>query len=627
MAFLEHVKSNKKRYSLIAAATVAGITISWFSLRHNAYAISVNGEVIAVVKEKETITSIYTSVVENIKEEVGTDIAVHETLAVEPVHSSSKKINSEEDVRKALNEAVSYDVAAYEIMVDGEGFAVVESKEIALAVLEKIAKAYLPEDGSLVVTSSTNEAESDLAQSSEGADKVVETVTEDAQEKPEVVTNEENVVAHNVKPEEEKVAKETSSANIEKTENQTSDSTVKTEENSNSAVEQEASESVRDTAVNSSSLDNTQVELDPSKEIIEIPEALPEEEVNEAVRVDELEVGTIVENQDSDSEGQKIQRQIKNLDFHEDVTIRNVYVNKDEILTSEEAENVLLGNTQETLEYELKEGDNIWDLAMKYGTTMEHILEINPQIEDETKMQIGEVIKLEVPDPILSITTVTETTFKELIPAKIEYVEFSDLYKDETKVYREGNDGLKEVTVDVTKVNGKEVSRTVISEKVLQEAKIKVIAYGTKEKPKVTTPKKESSSSASASVSSSARFMHPLNGAGSISSTYGSRWGTFHYGLDFAASAGTPIYASTSGKVIYSGYNNGGYGKLIILDHGNGYQTYYAHCSSLYVNVGDYVTQGQNIAGVGSTGNSTGNHLHFEIRIGGTPVNPYGYIF
>lgn len=304
-------------------------------------------------------------------------------------------------------------------------------------------------------------------------------------------------------------------------------------------------------------------------------------------------------------------------------------MSKEDILTPEEAENVLLGNTQETMEYELQEGDNIWDIAMKYGTTMEHILEINPQIEDETKMQIGDVIKLEVPDPILSITTVTETTFKELIPAEIQYVEFSDLYKDETKVYREGNDGLKEITVDVTKVNGKEVSRTVTNEEILKEAKIKVIAYGTKEKPKVTqsTNSSNSSSGASSSVSSSSRFMHPLNGGGTISSTYGSRWGSFHYGLDFAASAGTPIYAAASGKVIYSGYNNGGYGKLIIIDHGNGYQTYYAHCSSLYVNVGDYVSQGQNIAGVGTTGNSTGNHLHFEVRIDGTPVNPYGYVF
>lgn len=596
MAFLEHVKSNKKKYSLLAAAMVAGVTISWFSLRHNAYAISINGEVIAVVKEKETIAPIYTSVVENIKEEVGTDIAVHETLAVEPVHSSSKKISSEEDVRKALNEAVSYDVAAYEIMVDGEGFAVVESREVALQVLEKIAKSYLPNDGSLVLQSDITEED---------------TLNSDQETK-----NDETQKAENDKA-------------------QADENEMQSEGAENEKLQEAAASEVADSKEATSDKEvvettTSAVTLDASQEVIQIPEALPEKEVNEAVSVEKLEVDKIIENKSPDAKGQKIEREIKNLDFQENVTIRNVYVDKNDILTADEAENVLLGNTQETLEYELQEGDNIWDLAMKYGTTMEHILEINPQIEDETKMQIGEVIKLEVPDPILSITTVTETTYKELIPAKIQYVEFSDLYKDETKVYREGNDGMKEVTVDVTKVNGKEVSRKMVSEKVLKEAKIKVIAYGTKEKPKVTQSISSggaSSGGASASVSSSARFMHPLNGRGTISSTYGSRWGTFHYGLDFAAPAGTPIYASAGGKVIYSGYNNGGYGKLIIIDHGNGYQTYYAHCSSLYVNVGESVSQGQNIAGVGTTGNSTGNHLHFEVRVGGTPVNPYGYVF
>ncbi|MFQ9696153.1 MAG: peptidoglycan DD-metalloendopeptidase family protein, partial [Zhenhengia sp.] len=240
---------------------------------------------------------------------------------------------------------------------------------------------------------------------------------------------------------------------------------------------------------------------------------------------------------------------------------------------------------------------------------------------------IGEVIKLEVPDPILSISTTEQATFKELIPAEIEYVEFSDLYKDETKVYQEGYDGVKEITVDVHKVNGKEVSRDLITEKVLKEPKTKVIAFGTKEKPKPTSTSTNKKPSSSVSSSHSGMFMHPLNGGGTLTSNYGSRWGSFHRGLDIAASAGTPIYAAASGTVTYSGYNNGGFGKLIIIDHNNGYQTYYAHCSSLYVQVGQKVSKGQNIAGVGSTGNSTGNHVHFEIRSNGTPINPYNYVY
>ncbi|MBQ3409634.1 MAG: M23 family metallopeptidase [Clostridia bacterium] len=100
-----------------------------------------------------------------------------------------------------------------------------------------------------------------------------------------------------------------------------------------------------------------------------------------------------------------------------------------------------------------------------------------------------------------------------------------------------------------------------------------------------------------------------------------------HKGLDIAASNGTSIFAVADGTVDYAQFNTGGYGNLVIISHGNGVQTYYAHCSKLFVSVGDTVSAGDVIAAVGSTGNSTGNHLHFEIRINGTQVNPQNYIF
>ena len=106
---------------------------------------------------------------------------------------------------------------------------------------------------------------------------------------------------------------------------------------------------------------------------------------------------------------------------------------------------------------------------------------------------------------------------------------------------------------------------------------------------------------------------------------YGRRSSGFHTGLDFATSTGTPIYASAAGTVKFAG-TQGGYGKLVIIDHGNGYQTYYAHCSALYVTAGQYVNQGENISAVGSTGNSTGPHVHFEVRYNGNTQNPQNYI-
>lgn len=116
---------------------------------------------------------------------------------------------------------------------------------------------------------------------------------------------------------------------------------------------------------------------------------------------------------------------------------------------------------------------------------------------------------------------------------------------------------------------------------------------------------------------------------GSISSRFGSRGAsrsTIHTGLDISTSQGTGIRPISAGTVTYSAYK-GSYGNLIIIDHGNGVQSYYAHCSALYVSVGQSVDTSTTIGAVGSTGNSTGPHLHLEIRIGGEPVNPQNYLY
>lgn len=115
--------------------------------------------------------------------------------------------------------------------------------------------------------------------------------------------------------------------------------------------------------------------------------------------------------------------------------------------------------------------------------------------------------------------------------------------------------------------------------------------------------------------------------SGTITSRFGYRRSGMHTGLDIAAPTGTNIKAVADGTVTYSGRSSTGYGKYIIISHGNGVQTYYAHCSALYVQAGTKVKQGQVIAAVGSTGNSTGPHLHLEIRVNGACQNPQNYLY
>ena len=127
------------------------------------------------------------------------------------------------------------------------------------------------------------------------------------------------------------------------------------------------------------------------------------------------------------------------------------------------------------------------------------------------------------------------------------------------------------------------------------------------------------------SSASSGRFLRPVVG-GTISSPFGPRSSGFHKGMDIAVPNGTPIYAADDGVVKFSGWNSTGFGNLVIIDHGDGFLTYYAHCSSLYVSAGQPVTKGQNICAVGLTGNTSGYHVHFEVRYNGTSVNPMNYL-
>ena len=157
--------------------------------------------------------------------------------------------------------------------------------------------------------------------------------------------------------------------------------------------------------------------------------------------------------------------------------------------------------------------------------------------------------------------------------------------------------------------------------KVVSVAKNGTAKYGAK--GSVNTNLTTSSGKANIGIA----LIRPISGT--ITSRFGVRSSirrSSHTGLDIAASTGTPILAAASGTVTFSGYK-GSYGNMIVISHGNGVQTYYGHCSKLYVSAGTQVSQGQKIAAVGSTGNSTGPHLHLEVRLNGVAYNPQNYVY
>ncbi len=211
--------------------------------------------------------------------------------------------------------------------------------------------------------------------------------------------------------------------------------------------------------------------------------------------------------------------------------------------------------------------------------------------------------------PIMSVKTIGQEKYTETIEYKTETIESDEYYEGDEFVETWGSNGKRAVTARVTRINGEVTESEELKSETIISPVNKVIIKGTKEKP---------------TTRATGRFIMPVNG-GVDTSSFGWRWGRMHEGVDIGASTGTPIYAADGGTVVTAGWN-GGYGLCVDIDHGNGVMTRYGHCSSIYVSVGEQVFQGQNIAAVGSTGWSTGPHLHFEIRIDGVAYNPLDFL-
>ena len=205
----------------------------------------------------------------------------------------------------------------------------------------------------------------------------------------------------------------------------------------------------------------------------------------------------------------------------------------------------------------------------------------------------------------VEVLMVEQGRMKETIEFKTVKQDSDEYYKGDTFVEQEGRDGVQIFEGSITKKSGEVIERDEDKIETIREVQDKIILVGTAERPK---------------TAATGVFAMPIERY-TISSGFGARWGRLHRGIDFAAPTGTPIYASDGGTVIVSGIS-GGYGYCIDIDHENGKVTRYGHCSKLLVGVGEKVYQGQNIGLVGSTGNSTGPHLHFEIIVNGSPIDP-----
>ena len=300
---------------------------------------------------------------------------------------------------------------------------------------------------------------------------------------------------------------------------------------------------------------------------------------------------------------------VEEVGFEEEIRVDTVYVPFAEI-QSVEAVMAKVQEAQETVEeYTIKKGDTFWSIAKAYQVNYMELKELNSDL-DPDRLQLGQTIRLSYPKHLLNVVTSEIVEYEKSIPYQTETQKDSSMYTYQTKVVRQGKEGTAMVKARLIKVNGIQKEKEVLSEEVIKEPVNKIVKKGTKAAP--------------ASVSrGSGRLTWPTKGR--LTSRFGKRWGRLHKGIDLANSKGTPIYAAESGKVIFTG-RQGGYGNLIQIDHGGGMVTYYAHLSKIAVSKGKSVSRGQLIGYMGSTGYSTGSHLHFEVRINGNPKNPLSYL-
>ena len=298
--------------------------------------------------------------------------------------------------------------------------------------------------------------------------------------------------------------------------------------------------------------------------------------------------------------------------FVEDVEIRQEYVESSYVMNLGYIAEILNETKQGEVTYTVESGDSYYSIAEDYEMSLEDLMKLNEGYDPDL-LRVGDVLTISNAVPYLTVVNVERQRYVQDTPYQVEYTDDASMYQGEYKVTSAGVYGKADVTANVTYINGAETEREVVASVTLSQPVTDQQLRGTKERP---------------TWYPTGSFSWPCTGT--LTSRFGYRslrlsGSNNHQGIDIGNSYGTSIYASDGGTVTYAGWM-GGYGYLIIIDHGNGYETYYGHNSSLVAYVGQKVHKGQLIARMGSTGYSTGNHCHFGIKLNGTFVNPLNYL-
>ena len=301
---------------------------------------------------------------------------------------------------------------------------------------------------------------------------------------------------------------------------------------------------------------------------------------------------------------------LTSLCYEDKVEIVESYLPKAAITPLDEAISLVTELQDVQKIYKVQSGDTLSEIAINNNIPLETIIELNASLEDENStIQIGEELIITSPEPELSVMWQEEVYVEEDYEAEIQYVDNDDWYTTDKVVLQQPSAGHHKIAAVKTYHNEEEVSTEILKEEVTLAAVPKIVERGTKIPP---------------------TYIKPISG-GRLSSQFGRRSApvrgasTYHKGVDWSTPIVTTVVASSAGTVARAGWGSG-YGYVVYINHADGRQTRYAHLSKVLVKVGQTVSQGQKIALSGNTGRSSGPHVHFEILIGGSQVNPLKYL-
>ncbi|MDE7225736.1 MAG: peptidoglycan DD-metalloendopeptidase family protein [Ruminococcus sp.] len=296
--------------------------------------------------------------------------------------------------------------------------------------------------------------------------------------------------------------------------------------------------------------------------------------------------------------------------------IKGIYL-ADSVRSEKDTIALLTSSTENIHPYVVQKDDTELSIVQKFGMKLDDFFRMNPKAEN--KLKAGQIVSVAESERYLPVQYVRELETITFLDYETVEVETSSLSIGIRAVLVKGERGEKKSSVEITYVDGIEKSRKVLKSYITKKPVVETIGIGTY--------------SAIPDDPQTVYFGSPLVGTGEMGWPVDGGWvsDSFisdrnHKGMDIAASEGTEIYAAKEGWVVASGWNSGGYGNMVMIEHEDGYSTLYAHMIMVYAAEGQYVTKGQLIGFVGNTGNSFGDHCHFEVRSQGICVDPSGFL-